>query len=117
MEPPDGATPECLLDHALMVDYAVLVQRRSEAEAAAARLYDELILHDRAFEPTRRYLEPDVAEALASAALTVRTGVRLLVDELRKGTTWPRPALRSQVEQLILQEAAAVGDCASAYVD
>jgi hypothetical protein len=117
MERHDGPGAEQLVDHAWMVDCALLLRRRSEAMAAADRLFDELVFHDQAFEATRRYLEPHVAETLASSALSLRAGVALLAEELRAGTSWPRFALRSPVESLIVEEAAAVGDCASAYVD
>lgn len=105
------------MDSAGMVDCALLLRHRSWAEMAAERLFDELVLHDRAFEPTRRYLDPSTAEALATTALSLRAEVTLVADELRDGTTWPRPSLRIRVEELIHEEAAAVGDCASAYVD
>jgi hypothetical protein len=84
---------------------------------AAERLFDELALHDRAFEASRRYLDPATAEALASTALSLRAGVTLVAQELHEGTTWPRPTLRLRVEELIHEEAVAVGDCASELVD
>jgi hypothetical protein len=117
MERSDGPGPEQLVDHAWMVDCALILRRWSEAVAAAERLFDELVSHDQAFGATRRYLEPHVAETLASSALSLRAGVALLAEELRAGTSPPRPEVRSWVESLIVEEAAAVGDCASAYVD
>ena len=115
--PTEAPTAERLVDHAWMVDCALLLHHRDSAAEAAERLFDELVLHDRAFEWTRRYLDPGTADALATTALSLRAGVRLLAEELRGGTTWPRPVLRSRMEELISAEAAAVGDCACAYVD
>ncbi len=117
MERQLGPSPERLMESAGMVDCAVLLRHRSWAAMAAERLVDDLALHDRAFQPTRRYLGSSTAEALASTALRLRTEVKLLADDLHDGTSWPRPSLRTRVEELILEEAAAVGDCASAYVD
>ncbi len=91
MERHEAPTPERLVDHAWMVDCALILHHR---ESAA-----------------------DAAEGFATHALTLRAGVRLLVEELRAGTSWPRPALRARVEELILAEAAAVGDSACAYAD
>jgi hypothetical protein len=117
MEQHEAPAAERLIDHAWMVDCALLLHDRTGAAVAAERLFDELVLHDRAFERTRFYLDPYTAEELATTALALRAGVRLLTEELRLGTSSPRPALRSQVEKLILAEAAAVGDCASVHVD
>jgi hypothetical protein len=83
---------------------------------AAERLLDDLVRYDRAFEPSRRYLAPSTADALATAAVSLQAEVALLANEL-DGTSWARPSFRTRVEELILEEAAAVGDCASAYVD
>jgi hypothetical protein len=112
-----GPSPERLLDSAGMVDCALLLRHRSWVAMAADRLVDDLARHDLAFEPTRHYLGSSTAEALAGASLRLQAEVSLLADDLYDGTSWPRPSLRARVEELILEEAAAVGDCASAYVD
>lgn len=117
MKLPEAPTADRLIDHAWMVDCAVILQDGTGAAVAAERLFDELVLHDRDFERTRSYLHPHIAEDLVAAALSLRAGVHLLVEEIRHDTSRPRPALRSQVEKLILAEAAAVGDWASLYMD
>jgi hypothetical protein len=117
MERHEGPGAEALVDHAWRVACAVVLGHRMDAAAAADRLVGELVVHDEAFAPARRYLEPHLAQTLVSSASSLRAGVARLAEELRAGTSWPRPALRSAVVGLILAEAAAVGDCASAYVD
>lgn len=113
----EAPTAERLVDHAWMVDCALVLHDRTGAVVAAERLFDELTIHDRAFGHTRLYLDPQTAEELAASALTLRAGVELLAEELRLGSSWPRPALRSQVEKLILAEAGAVGDWVSVHDD
>ena len=118
MEKQQGApTAERLVDHAFMVDCAVVLHDRTGAAVAAERLFDELVIHDRAFGRTRLYLDPHTAEELAATALTLRAGVQLLAENLRLDATLPRPALRAQVETLIVAEAAAVGDWVSVHDD
>ncbi len=52
MEQHEAPAAERLIDHAWMVDCALLLHDRTGAAVAAERLFDELVLHDRAFERT-----------------------------------------------------------------
>lgn len=117
MEQQEQSSAEQLVDHAWMADIALLLGDRDEAATAAERLFQQIVRHNHVFKRTRCHLEPAVAERLTSSALELLVAVALVVEQLRVGTGVPEPMLRSAVEALILREAVAVGDYASAFAD
>jgi hypothetical protein len=106
-----------LLDDAWTVDCAIRLRQPAWATAAAESLIVELARHEQGALQAWSDLDPATGEALAATARAVQAQLPALADELRRGTSWPRPDVYQRIEQLIHNEAIAVGDAAWRLAD
>jgi hypothetical protein len=103
---------EHLLDEARTIDCAIRLHHPAWAVTVAEHLAAELCTHAELIAAGWASYDQDVAALLVTEIRAMRSVVLSKADELRQGTAWPAADLYHRLENVIHDEACAVGDAA-----
>lgn len=106
-------SPEQLVDLAWLLDSALVLRDRSRAMETADRLLEALLDHDDAMLVRRRRLDPSTACALQQDCMHLSRDVVVVLRKLRLETLREPVQFRHRMEQLVDDEASALGSLAS----